>query len=429
MKRKQVIVVGSGAGGAMAAKELQRDYDVTILEAGRGFHPFSVPMAPLAAMRKTGLFLDERMIQLLFPNMKVQKTPDMVLVRGKGLGGTTTLATGNAVRYDGDLKAIGIDLEEQFAQLYQELPITTAHQKYWNPVTRQLFDIFDHMGLNPQATPKFLYADRCTSCGQCAVGCRYGAKWDSRALIDEAVKQGAQCITGCKVTDIEIKNGTATAVHTVTNGKKTSYHADLVVLAAGGMGTPQILASSGIPCSHTLFVDPVLCVAAPFANAKQNRQISMPFISQQDGYILSPYMDWLSFFFHKAWRHPMQDIASVMIKLADDAQGGIYQHTVQKTLTPKDCAALQDGVQQSKEILKRLGADSSQLFLGTVNAGHPGGMLPLTERESRSLHHEQLPENLYIADATLLPKSMGNPPMLTIMALSKRIAQTIKTVL
>ena len=49
----------------------------------------------------------------------------------------------------------------------------------------------------------------------------------------------------------------------------------------------------------------------------------MPFISQQEGYILSPYMDYLSFFFNKSWRLPMRDIASVMIKLADEETGSV----------------------------------------------------------------------------------------------------------
>ena len=42
------------------------------------------------------------------------------LVRGKGLGGTTTLATGNAVRYDRDLKALGIDLAPEYDRLEAE---------------------------------------------------------------------------------------------------------------------------------------------------------------------------------------------------------------------------------------------------------------------------------------------------------------------
>jgi len=49
----------------------------------------------------------------------------------------------------------------------------------------------------------------------------------------------------------------------------------------------------------------------------------------------------------------------------------------------------------------------------------------LTEKEKETLHHADLQDNLYIADATLLPRSMGNPPMLTIMALAKKIAAIV----
>jgi choline dehydrogenase-like flavoprotein len=52
-------------------------------------------------------------------------------------------------------------------------------------------------------------------------------------------------------------------------------------------------------------------------------------------------------------------------------------------------------------------------------------MLPLTQREARSFHHDGLPENLYIADATLIPEALGNPPILTIVAIAKRISKLI----
>jgi len=48
---KKVIVVGSGAGGATAAKELQGNFEVTILEAGKAFHPFSFPLPSLFRAR------------------------------------------------------------------------------------------------------------------------------------------------------------------------------------------------------------------------------------------------------------------------------------------------------------------------------------------------------------------------------------------
>jgi choline dehydrogenase-like flavoprotein len=40
-----------------------------------------------------------------------------------------------------------------------------------------------------------------------------------------------------------------------------------------------------------------------------------------------------------------------------------------------------------------------------------------------SLHPERLPANLYAADATLLPRPPGNPPILTTLALARRVAR------
>jgi len=83
---------------------------------------------------------------------------------------------------------------------------------------------------------------------------------------------------------------------------------------------PNSFRASGISCQPTLFVDPVLCVAAPMAGARQDHQLLMPFVSHREKYIISPYIDWLSFFFNRSWRKPMDGIASLMIKLADVEQ-------------------------------------------------------------------------------------------------------------
>lgn len=420
--KKTALVVGTGAGGGMIAKELQGRYQVTILEAGGEFKPFSMPIGKLAALRRTGLFFDERMIRLLLPNMLVEKTEDMVMVRGIGVGGTTTLATGNAVRCDGAVRALGIDLDEQFAELSRELPITTDHQQHWTETTWTMFRLFEQMGLDPVVTPKLMRAAKCVECGRCVIGCPTGAKWDTRNLTKEAVQKGAVLVTDCRVTDLDIENGEVKAVHALRHGKRETYRADLVVLSAGGLGTPVFLQHSGVPCSDTLFADPVLCVAGPMENFGQDHQLLMPFISQQDGYILSPYMDYLSFFFHRSWRLPMRNIVSIMIKLADEEAGTTDGKRIHKTMSPADQCRMDRAVAQSREILERLGVREKDQFLGTLNAGHPGGMLPLTEGEKNSLHPPVLPDNLYVADATILPWSMGNPPMLTIMALAKKIA-------
>ncbi len=420
---KRAIVVGSGAGGAAAAKELQGAFDVTVLEAGEEFRPFQFDLSILERARATGLFFDEREIPLLFPPMKISKTPGgMALVKGITCGGTTTLATGNSLRFDDDLKALGIHLDEEFEELHQEIVISTDHQKKWRSSTRRLFEVCQDMGLEPHVTPKMVDYTKCKRCGKCVFGCPEGAKWDSRRFLEIALRNGARLESNCKVQRILISNGQAVGVEARRGWKRTIFTADLFVVAAGGLGTPGILHRSGIPTEHRLFVDPVLCVAAEWKGAHQNKEILMPFVIQRDRFILSPYFDQLSFFFNRAWRIPAQDIVSLMIKLADDNTGTV-NGSVEKDLSTADKARLAEGVELCTDILERCGIERNSVFRGTVNAGHPGGMLPLTEREAGTLHNDRLPENLYVADASLFPRSLGNPPILTIMAMAKRVSK------
>lgn len=423
---KNAIVIGSGAGGAMMAKELQGHFQVTILEAGNAFKPFSFSVNNLGKLRKTGMFLDERMISFLFPSMRVQKaSSDIIMVHGECTGGTTTLAAGSALRCDESLINIGIHLDDEFEELAQEIPLSTDHQQYWSTQIKELFDVCKQLGFNPAPTTKLIDFKRCVRCGHCVLGCQTGAKWDSRQLLTESISKGAILKTNCKVTKLGIDHNTNTVntIYVKEHGKQITYHADLIVLAAGGFGTPIVLENSGIECESSLFVDPVLCVAAPYSGVETNHQIVMPFLMQRDGYMLSPYMDYLSYFFNKSWRFPSKNILSMMIKLSDSSSGASYNKGVEKELTSKDQERLKFAVSDCKTIFSKMDIKEEDIFLGTLNAGHPGGMLPLTTEEAETFHNQRLPKNLYIADATILPHSMGNPPIWTIMALSKRIAK------
>jgi choline dehydrogenase-like flavoprotein len=114
---KRALVIGSGAGGATAAKELQGAFDVTVLEAGEAFRPLSLSLRTLEGLKSTRLLFDERLIHFPFPAMQIRKTPDMVLVNGIGTGGSTAICCGNAVRMDQDPHLHGAS--EGLAQTHQ----------------------------------------------------------------------------------------------------------------------------------------------------------------------------------------------------------------------------------------------------------------------------------------------------------------------
>jgi ferredoxin len=424
---RQAIVVGSGAGGAAAARELQGAFQVTVLEAGGDFSPFSMAVLWMERLRNLGLLFSARVIGLAFPAMRVRRTADgLLVVNGRGMGGTTTLSAGNALRCDQRLREMGIRLDAEFEQLGREVPQDSGHRGTWTPATRRLFEACEELGLAPRPTPKLIDFSRCRRCGRCILGCPNGAKWDSRRFIDEAVRNGAALERGARVQRVVMRDGKAVGVLARRGGRTVFLPADLVVLAAGGLGTPAILERSGIPCDARLFVDPVLCVAAPWPESGQLHEIPMPFVVQRPGYIVSPYFDYVSFLFNRTWRRPADRMLGLMIKLADTERGSVSPgrgERICKTLTGADHRTLEEAVELCTGIFEKLGVDRRTVFLGTLNAGHPGGTLPLTAADAQTLHPDRLPPNLYVADASLLPASLGNPPILTIMALAMRIGR------
>ncbi len=427
---KKAIIIGSGAGGSMMAQELQGDFAVTILERGKDFQAFPYPINFFEPFRKAGLLFDPRLLSQIYPSFQTTKPKDgPIIVSGNTVGGTLPFATGNAVRADEGLRKIGIDLQAEYESLAQEIPLNLVPLKHWRSATKDLYVKCEELGLAVEKIPKFGNFESCRNCGLCILGCKDQNKWDNLQIIRNVVEQGAELHPNTKALSLVIEDNQVQGVVVKQGWRKRFLPADLVVLAAGGLETPKILANSGLECQASLFVDPVLCVMGIWKNAWQNLEVPMAFAHWQEGYFIAPYFDYLSYFFDPKWRqYPPQDIFSLMIKLADAPEGSIEGKRVCKPLTITDKEKLRKGVELCKEILTALGINKKRIFLGTLNAGHPGGSLPFTAQEAETLQHASLPHNLYIADATVIPGPFGKPPILTVMAIAKKVAARIKEV-
>jgi choline dehydrogenase-like flavoprotein len=114
----------------------------------------------------------------------------------------------------------------------------------------------------------------------------------------------------------------------------------------------------------------------------------------------------------------------VMIKVKDDMKGRVIADGVyHKFLTSNDVKKLEAGSALAEKILRRAGVKPHALQRINIGAYHPGGtaaMFKVVDRDQQSSIR-----NLFVSDASVLPVAPGLPPMLTIMALSRRLARNL----
>ncbi len=425
----KAIVVGSGAGGATAAHQLaSKGFEVTILEAGKPFNPLTHKVSWLSPLRGTFLLKDENAIKHVFPHYQVTRSSnDLVIFRGVTAGGCTSISCGNMVRAENGLKEIGLDLTSEFEEIERTITINPIPKEKWRPLTRKMFDEAQKMGYNPMPTPKVVDLEKCVGCGYCELGCATGAKWDSRRLYRDFLGKGISIRTGAKVKKVIVERNRATGV-LLSNGRtEESLNAEVVVLAAGGIGTAQILKASNLPARDNLWIDVVLTVGGISKDAKMLNEPPMTWFIKEENYILSPYFDILSYWFHKPWKDvAQQDRVGLMIKLADTEEGKVAEDgTIIKTITTLDWQRLEEAKVKAKAIMEASGVNGPFID-GMINGGHLGGTAPLTKSDVASMHLSWLPEDLWVADLSLLPRSQGLPTMLTAAALALRVAHKIE---
>lgn len=269
--RYDFIIIGSGYGGAITAARIAAatpKQTVCVLERGRewevGKFPDSLPEVLQNArnpVNPTGLY-------------EFLAFPDISILKGCGLGGTSLINANVAITPDEDLfeqsawpRTIRFP---EMAQFYTKAAQTLGANPHprSNPkqagclhkvqglerraqqLNQQAYGLnivvnFDVDGPNKHGVPQ----KPCTDCGDCVTGCNVGAKNTLQMnYLPIAQQNGADIFTRVEVKWIEKLNGGGWRVH----GRRFSglfpdnftLEAHNVILSAGSLGTPEILLRS-----------------------------------------------------------------------------------------------------------------------------------------------------------------------------------------
>jgi cholesterol oxidase len=275
----EVVVVGSGYGGAIAASRMARaKRDVCLLERGREFMAGDFPATPLEGAAQVQYNTGVAQIGSPLALLEVHVNPDVNVVVGCGLGGTSLINANVALKPDARLwddprwpaavRADQANLDACYERAktmlgaqpvpvdYPPLPKLHAlelsaqalHMEdrfYRPPITVTFRDGKNAAGVEQQ---------RCIGCGDCNSGCNHGAKNSTHMnYLPDAVAHGAQIFTGVAVHSVvrDEANNVWRVRYQPVDLKRGLYDApdpfvtaDIVILSAGTLGSTAILLRS-----------------------------------------------------------------------------------------------------------------------------------------------------------------------------------------
>jgi len=427
----EVIVVGSGPGGATVARELSRKgKDVLILERGYDYRNKFYYGTYIGAMRyseRMSLLFTEEGLNIIAPIM---------------VGGATSMYCGCAAQPPVWLKErYRVDIDAEVNETIDELNIRPLPENLRGTASTRIARAGQALGYDWFPQPKFVRPDRSKQQGKnfncranCMLGCRCGAKWNAAEWVDEAVAAGARVREGARVKAIRIENGRFATLEGSIRGASFTARADQVVLSAGGIGTPRILQNSGLDgagVGMTMDTTVMIYGASPEKGTGKEPPMTWSWENPDAGYMLSTLTDpWLLYplaAVRKGIEPALQwlqwgRLMGVMIKLKDDISGGIYPDgKIRKPLTAGDTERLQDAFEVCRKILVEAGARKSSIFMRPLIGTHPSGTVRIGEMVDANLKTEI--EGLYVCDASVFPEALDRPTVLTIIGLAKRLAR------
>ena len=398
-----IIIVGTGAGGAIIARELANDnIPVTIIEKGPYIHSKD-------ALNYYDVYNDS--VDLLTTTC---------------VGGSTIVSMSNMVRaLDEELHEYGIDISEEYEYVEELINVHPLDDSHIGKGTQLFLDAGHKLGLETLKMPKGIREEGCIQCGSCAFGCPVDAKWSGKDFVDEAVESGATFISEAEVTEIIAEDFKVKGAKYIKDGVESELFADTVVLSAGAIGSALILRNSGIDAGRDLFFDPFVSVGGYLKDINFNKEVQMAGLVIGKNFVLSPHFS--SFIKGNIDDKKVEDkdILSIMVKTADEAKGYIDDDgEVVKINTIQDIRYLAEGTATAGFILREAGVDPSTIGSTVYRGAHPGGTAPIGKVVDSNQETEI--SGLFVSDASVLPISPGKPPILTILALSKRLADYIK---
>jgi choline dehydrogenase-like flavoprotein len=475
-----VVIVGSGAGGAAAAAELaEAGLDVIVLEAGKHYDRDSYPSDHLEAIaelyRDGGLTIAEGRPPIPVPVAKV-------------VGGTTVINSGTCFRASDRVledwkQRFGIswarDLDADYAEAERFLHVTQLDPETMGRNGQLAMEGAAAIGAS--GAPIHRNAGSCVQCSSCPFGCEIDAKRGMHvSYLPRAVAAGARIRAGVEAERVLVEDGRAVGVRCSTrtggNGRRRAFSVrarKATIVAGGALGTPELLQRSGLGGRHVgrnLHIHPACWVGARYAEEVRGWDGVMQsfYVDQweRSGILLEATFTPLAF--GGAWllgsgrahQEAMLDfghVGSIGVHLSDRSSGRVglgAEGSLRASykLTAEDAGKLAYGIARAAEIhfaagatevypnIARVGVLRPQdlaTFEATtfkpselrLEAFHPMGTARISADPSEGACGPDGALNgtndLYVADASLFPTSVGVNPMMTVIAFAKQVAKAI----
>lgn len=471
--RADVCVIGTGAGGAVAAKELtEGGLSVVMLEDGRHHTTDDFHARPHETM--AGLYRDAGQ------TITLGNAP-IVLPQGQAVGGTTIINSGTCFRTPPAVlqawsRDFGIEIDDAsldpfFRRVEREVNVTQVPADVAGENARIVRDAAESLGWSGD----YLYrnARGCVGSGVCPSGCPTSAKQHTAiTYVAKAWNAGATTYTSCRAREILFDGVAARGVAASTaGGGRLTVEAQTVIIACGAVQTPLFLLSQGFQdrsgqLGRNLTIHPATAVLA-LMEGIVDMAVGVPqsyYIDEfaHEGVMLEgaagppEYVATLLPYSGDRHRELMlqyRHIAQFGMMVSEVSRGRVTfkggQPVVLYNVEPPDIVALKRGIELLVELFSEAGAKRIMLPLRRLPEVAPGDMQTLRDADlapadlklmafhplgtarahadpaggvvdgDLAVHGRR---GLYIADGSVVPTPLGVNPQQTIMTLATRLA-------